>query len=143
MPGATTSTLGAAIEHYTLALTLEPEWENVLYNRGTSHLGRALLTENPAWADLDAAIANLEKVVARNARGLEPLLNRGIAYYERHINRDLTAASADFTAALRLAPADYRPYYHRGLAHLRSGVEGLGPRICSRRWPWNLAMCGH
>ena len=45
--GRTTSTLGAAIEHYTLALTLEPEWENVLYNRGTSHLGRALLTEDP------------------------------------------------------------------------------------------------
>ena len=25
---------------------------------------------------------------------------------------------------MRLAPADYRPYYHRGLARLRSGVEG-------------------
>ncbi|MFN8464791.1 MAG: tetratricopeptide repeat protein [Caldilineaceae bacterium] len=113
--------LTAAIDHFTKALALKPEWAaNVLYNRGTTYLGRGLLSPDER-ADLDAAVTDLTEVVARQPKGVVPLLNRGIAYYQRRAEGDLAAAIADFSQVIALAPDDYRGYYHRGLAEIRAG----------------------
>ena len=122
--GLETGVLSAAIDHFTQALALKPEWaENVLYNRGTMYLGRGLLSPDER-ADLDAAIADLSTVVKRQPKGVLPLLNRGIAYYQRREEGDAAAAIADFARAITLAPDDYRGYYHRGLAQIRAGADG-------------------
>jgi tetratricopeptide (TPR) repeat protein len=116
--------LTAAIDHFTQALALKPEWAaNVLYNRGTTYLGRGLLSPDER-ADLDAAVTDLTEVVARQPQGVVPLLNRGIAFYQRRAEGDLAAAVADFSQVIALAPEDYRGYYHRGLAKIRAGSDG-------------------
>jgi len=122
--GLEPAVLSDAIGHFTQALALKPEWaENVLYNRGTMYLGRGLLSLEER-ADLDAAIEDLNAVVKRQPEGVLPLLNRGIAYYQRRGEGDLAAATADFSRVIALAPEDYRGYYHRGLAKIRNGTGG-------------------
>ena len=115
--GVSAETLGQAIDHFDQGLALEPEWENLLYNRGTAYLGRALLSVEES-TDLDAAIADLSAVIARQPKRVDPLLNRGIAYYERRGPGDLAAAIDDFGAVAALAPTD-----HRGLLPSRTGAH--------------------
>lgn len=117
--GLTMDTLTQAIDHFSAGLTYQPTWENLLYNRGTLYLGRALLSPEEG-GDLDAAIADLTAVIERQPQRVDPLLNRGIAYYERRGAGDLSAAQADFGQAIALASDDYRGYYHRGLAKIRA-----------------------
>ena len=104
--GLEADVLSAAIDHFTKALALKPDWAaNVLYNRGTTYLGRGLLSPDER-ADLDAAVTDLTEVVARQPQGVVPLLNRGIAYYQRRAEGDLAAAIADFSQVIALAPED-------------------------------------
>lgn len=118
--GITVASLTAAIDHFGAALALQPTWENLQYNRGTSYLGRALLSLDE-HADLDAAIADLDAVVQKQPQRVDPLLNLGIALYQRHKGDDLAAALAAFDRVIALAPDDARGYYHRGLARIRAG----------------------
>jgi tetratricopeptide (TPR) repeat protein len=118
--GYTVQQLTDSIYHYTNALTVQPTWENARYNRGTSYLGRALLSLDER-ADLDAAIADLDVVIARRPQRVDPLLNRGIAYYQRNGEHDLGAARADFTRAIELQPTNHQGYYHRALVEIREG----------------------
>ena len=118
--GYTTQSLTESIFHYTKTLELQPAWENARYNRGTSYLGRALLSLDER-ADLDAAIADLTAVVQRHPNRSDPLINRGIAYYQRNGDDDLDAAHADFTRAIAVAPTDAQAYYHRALVDIRRG----------------------
>ncbi len=118
--GYTVTSLTDSIYHYTKTLALQPAWENARYKRGTSYLGRALLSLDER-ADLDAAIADLTVVVQRYPGRTDPLLNRGIAYYQRNDAGDLDAARADFTRAIALAPTDHQAYYHRALVDIRRG----------------------
>jgi tetratricopeptide (TPR) repeat protein len=115
--------LTEAIDHFSAALLLQPQWENLQYNRGTNYLGRALLSLEEK-ADLDAAIADLSAVVAKQPRSLDPLLNLGIALYQRNGEGDLQAAIAHFDQVIALAPDDARGFYHRGLARIRAGGSG-------------------
>lgn len=120
--GYTTTSFSESIYHYTKTLALQPTWDNARYNRGTSHLGRALLSLDER-ADLDAAITDLTRVIQRRPNRIDPLLNRGIAYYQRNDAGDLDAARADFTRAIELEPADHQAYYHRALVAMRSGDD--------------------
>jgi tetratricopeptide (TPR) repeat protein len=113
--------LSQAIDHFSAGLAYQPAWENLLYNRGTLYLGRALLSQEDE-ADLAAAIADLSAVIERQPQRIDPLLNRGIAYYERNGPGDAAAAAADFGRAIELAPGDFRGYYHRGLLKIRTGA---------------------
>ena len=117
--GLEVEVLSQAINHFTQALVFQPDWENLLYNRGTVYLGRALLSLEDK-ADLDAAVDDLTLVIGRQPQRVDPLLNRGIAYYERNGPGDAAAAASDFGQAILLAPSDYRGYYHRGLAKIRA-----------------------
>ena len=114
--------LSQAIDHFTTALTYQPTWENLLYNRGTLYLGRSLLSPQDQ-GDLDAAIDDLTAVIERQPQRVDPLLNRGIALYERRLAGDLAAANVDFGRAIALAPDDYRGLYHRGLVKIRAVDE--------------------
>jgi tetratricopeptide (TPR) repeat protein len=114
--------LGDAIGHFDAALALKPDWENLRYNRGTNYLGRALLSLDED-VDLAAAIADLSAVVQKQPRGVDPLLNLGIAHYQRNEPGDQAAAIANFDRVIALAPEDFRGYYHRGLARIRNGGE--------------------
>lgn len=153
LQGYTPQTLTRAIEHYSAALALQPAWENVRYNRGTTYLGRALLSLDER-ADLDAAIADLSTVIDRKPARVDPLVNRGIAYYQRNGNgdgdgdSDLALARADFDRVVALQPQDQRGYYHRALIEIRSGdaagwqadlarVRELAPAYT----PANNALC--
>jgi tetratricopeptide (TPR) repeat protein len=118
--GLEVSVLTEAIDHFSAALVLQPQWENLQYNRGTNYLGRALLSLAER-ADLDAAIADLSAVVQKQPRGVDPRLNLGIALYQRNAAGDLDTAIANFDQVIALAPADARGYYHRGLARIRAG----------------------
>ncbi len=121
--------LTQAIDHFTQALAWQPNWENLLYNRGTLYVGRALLSPTDETGDLDAAIADLTGVIVRQPQRVDPLLNRGIAYYERNGAGDSARAQADFGRAIALAPQDARGYYHLGLARIRAADAG---------WPADL-----
>ncbi|MCS6828133.1 MAG: helix-turn-helix domain-containing protein [Caldilinea sp.] len=116
--GYTVQSLTAAIYHYTKTLELQPTWENARYNRGTALLGRALLSLDER-ADLDAAITDFDAVIRRYPNRIDPLLNRGIAYYQRNDDQALNAAYNDFSGVIALAPEDYRGYYHRALVEIR------------------------
>jgi tetratricopeptide (TPR) repeat protein len=117
--GQTVPVISRAIAAYTAAFALRPDWENIRYNRGTALLGRALLSLEEA-ADLDAAIADLSAVIDLLPRNSAPLINRGIAYYQRNGAGDAAAAAADFSAALALDADNPMSYYHRALALLRT-----------------------
>ena len=120
--GLEVNVLSEAIDHFSEALIYQPAWENLLYNRGTLYLGRALLSPQEN-GDFDVAIQDLTAVIERQPQRVDPLLNRGIAYYERRQPGDLAAAAADFGRVIDLAPDDYRPLYHRGLVKIRAVDE--------------------
>lgn len=120
--GLAVDVFSQAIDHFSQALNYEPDWENLLYNRGTIYLGRALLSPEEG-GDLDAAIADLTAVIDRQPQRTDPLINRGIAYYERNTPGDADAAIADFGRVIELTPGDYRGYYHRGLARIRANAD--------------------
>jgi tetratricopeptide (TPR) repeat protein len=120
--GQTVPVISRAIAAYTAAYALRPDWENIRYNRGTALLGRALLSLEEA-ADLEAAIADLSAVVDLLPRNPAPLINRGIAYYQRNGEGDAAAAAADFSAALALDADNPMSFYHRALALLRTGGD--------------------
>lgn len=147
LQGYTPQALTRAIEHYSAALALQPTWENTWYNRGAAYLGRALLSLDER-ADLDAAIADLSTVIERRPTRVDPLVNRGIAYYQRNGDGDLALARADFDRVVALQPQDHRGYYHRALVAIRSGdvagwqadlaqVQTLAPDYA----PANNALC--
>lgn len=117
--GQTAEVITRAIAAYSAAYELRPDWQNILYNRGTALLGRALLSEDED-ADLAAAIADLSTVADLLPRTPAPLINRGIAYYQRNDPGDVAAAAADFSAAIALDGDNAMSYYHRGLALLRA-----------------------
>lgn len=67
-------------------------------------------------------------MIALLPRNPAPLIDRGIAYYQRNDTvavtvtntvTDAAAAVADFSAAIALNPDNAMSYYHRALALLR------------------------
>jgi tetratricopeptide (TPR) repeat protein/transcriptional regulator with XRE-family HTH domain len=133
--GYTVQSLSNAIYHYTKTLELQPDWENARYNRGTALLGRALLSLNEQ-PDLDAAIADFNAVVRRYPNRVDPLLNRGIAYYQRNDSEALEAAYRDFSRVMTLAPDDPRGYYHRALVEIRRNSPNW---VADLEAAWRLA----
>ncbi|MEZ4868435.1 MAG: hypothetical protein R3C14_44310 [Caldilineaceae bacterium] len=113
-----------AIGYYARAIALNDRLYDARYNRGTVLLNRAYIL--PAGSplitqSLDAAIADLTKVIDFKADYLKAYLNRGIAYYERDGADDMAAAIQDFSHILAVEPENYMAYFHRGLAYIRAG----------------------
>ena len=122
--GETLSDYERAIAYYTAAYTLNKQFYNALYNRGTIQIKRAQKAPaNEAFivASLNGAIADLTAFIALRPDDANGYFNRGVAYYERDEAEDMAAAIADFDQVIALN-ADYAlAYFHRGLAHIRAG----------------------
>ena len=131
--GLDTGVLSAAIDHFTQALALKPEWaENVLYNRGTNYLGRGLLSLDES-ADLDAAIADLSAVIKRQPLGVLPLLNRGIAYYQRRGRATAPPPSPISPARFALRPTITAVIIIVAWRAFGMAAPGAGATTCSRQ----------
>lgn len=121
-----------AIADYTRVISIKPDWENALYNRGTAYIDQSRLFAAHAveiTKTLDAAIIDLSQVINRHPQRNDAYLNRGIAYYERQGPADLPAALRDFDQVIALSPDHYEGYYNRGLTGIRGDLD---------HWPADL-----
>jgi tetratricopeptide (TPR) repeat protein/V8-like Glu-specific endopeptidase len=87
----------AAIDDYTTALKLQPNYPAALLSRSQSLSDR----DDNAKHDLDTAIADLTTLIGRFQDSAELIMNRG---YILSRDRRLPEAIADFTDALKLRP---------------------------------------
>jgi tetratricopeptide (TPR) repeat protein len=87
----------AAIEDYTTALKLEPNYPAALLSRSQSLSDR----DDNAKGDLDTAIGDLTALIGRFKDSAELIMNRGYIYSR---DRRFEEAAADFTEVLRLRP---------------------------------------
>jgi tetratricopeptide (TPR) repeat protein/V8-like Glu-specific endopeptidase len=87
----------AAIDDYTKALALEPDFPAALLSRSQSLSDR----DDNAKHDLDTAIADLTRLIGRFKDSAELIMNRG---YILSRDRRFDQAIADFTEVLRLRP---------------------------------------
>ena len=98
-----------AIEAFSQALELDPQYSEAYLNRGLAWAGKGEFTQ---------AIANYTKALELNPRESNAYLHRGVAWARKG---DLDRAIADYTKALELTPKDGRAYYHRGAAWAEKG----------------------
>jgi tetratricopeptide (TPR) repeat protein/V8-like Glu-specific endopeptidase len=87
----------AAIEDYTTALKLEPDYPAALLSRSQSLSDR----DDNAKGDLDTAISDLTTLIGRFKDSAELIMNRG---YILSRDRRYEEATADFTEVLHLRP---------------------------------------
>jgi tetratricopeptide (TPR) repeat protein/V8-like Glu-specific endopeptidase len=87
----------AAIEDYTEALKLEPNYPAALLSRSQSLSDR----DDKAKKDLDTAIGDLTTLIGRFKDSAELIMNRGYIYSR---DRRFEEAAADFSDVLKLRP---------------------------------------
>ncbi|PSB04588.1 tetratricopeptide repeat-containing S1 family peptidase [Merismopedia glauca] len=132
-----------AIENYTKAIEIDPQYTNAYNNRGIAYgnLGNyqqaisdyaraiALNPQDPdayynrgnAYDDLgeyQKAISDYDRAITLNPQDLEAYNNRGIAY--RKLG-DYQKAISDYNRAIALNPRSPNPYYNRGIAYTNVG----------------------
>ncbi|MDR1986701.1 MAG: tetratricopeptide repeat protein [Treponema sp.] len=128
-----------AIEEYTQAIRLDPNYRNAYHNRGvayenTKDYDRALADYTQAIrldpdyrnayigcgnayrnkGDYDRAIADYTQAIRLDPDYAITYYSRGLAYYHK---KDYDRAIADYTQAIRLNPDYTNAYYSRGLAY--------------------------
>lgn len=87
----------AAIDDYTTALKLEPNYPAALLSRSQSLSDR----DDNAKGDLDTAISDLTTLIGRFKDSAELIINRGYIFSRDHRYEE---AAGDFTEVLRLRP---------------------------------------
>jgi tetratricopeptide (TPR) repeat protein len=100
---------GAAAEHYTQAIRLDPNYAPAYAARGSIRVRRG--QDADALPDLDAAV-RLDPNLA------DAYLNRGVV---RHRLGRAGEAMADYDHTIRLDPGGSLAYANRGLLHLNAG----------------------
>jgi len=132
----------AALEDYSMAIKLKPDYEHAYRGRGLVH--DALHDPKAAVADYNAAIAidpniaetyssrgwayyelgdkrsalnDLNHAIAIDPKCSEAYNSRGWAYYEAG---DIKAAMADFDKAILLSPSFAKPYFNRAAIKVNS-----------------------
>lgn len=95
----------AAIEAYSHAIALKPNFAEAYNNRGT------VLNE---MAELDRAIRDFNKAIALRPNLAEAYYNRGTAY---GFKSDHDRAMQDYEDAIKLKPNIIEAYYNLGVAH--------------------------
>lgn len=122
--GETLNDYNRAIAYYSRAFTLNSEFDNALYNRGTIQIKRAQKAPaNEAFIleSLNNAIVDLTAFIELRPDDPNGFFNRGVAYYERDTGEDMKAAIADFDQVIAMNADNVLAYFHRGLAHIRAG----------------------
>ena len=98
-----------AIEAFSQAIELDPNYVEAYYNRGTV---RYILGDNKG------AIADFNEVLRINPNLFQAYVNRGNA---RDDSGDSQGAIADYNEAVRINPSDSKAYYNRGVTRSRLG----------------------
>jgi tetratricopeptide (TPR) repeat protein len=107
---ASASRTDEAIEDYTAALKMNADYPAALLSRSQSFSDR----DDHAKHDLDNAIADLSKLIARFPESAELNLNRGYIYSR---DQKFDEAIADFGQVIKLRPKSAVAYRSRGSAH--------------------------
>jgi tetratricopeptide (TPR) repeat protein len=132
-----------AIDNYTAALKIKPDYLAALNNRGNAYddkgeydkaivdytaalavkpdFPEALYNRGNAYAgkgEYEAAIEDYTAVLKIKKDDHKALNNRGAAYYNKG---EYDAAIADYAAALAIKPDDHQALYNRGNAHYKKG----------------------
>jgi tetratricopeptide (TPR) repeat protein len=94
-----------AIDAYTQAIRLNPNYTEAYYNRGSAYYYKK---------DYDRTIGDFTQAIRLNPNLATAYNNRGLAYYNKN---DYDRAIGDFTQAIRLNPNYANAYYNRGLAY--------------------------
>ena len=98
-----------AIEHYSHAITLNPNNADAYHNRGVAY---------HAKGDFDRAIEDYTEVIKRNSNYAIAYSNRGDAYRNKD---DYDRAIEDCSKAIGLNPDYAEAYYNRGIAYENKG----------------------
>ncbi len=99
-----------AIEDYTQAIKLDPEYEKAYYNRGLA---------NFQIGELDAAVADFSKTVLLDRDHVRAYYHRGRTY---SVQEDFEAAILDFTQAIQMDPSFAKAYKNRAQAYTMIGA---------------------
>ena len=101
-----------AIERYSHAIKLNPNYANAYYNRGVAYYGKS---------DYQQAINDYTKAMNLRPNDTKAYNNRGVAYCD---NGDYQQAITDHTKVIELKPNDPIGYNNRGNAYrLKGEVE--------------------
>jgi tetratricopeptide (TPR) repeat protein len=98
-----------AIDDYTNAIQLKPDYATAYNNRGNAHLDQGNST---------AAIRDYDEAIQLRPHHADAFYNRGIA---RHDQGDFAAAIRDYDEAIRLKPDYTNAYNNRGIAYYDQG----------------------
>ena len=98
-----------AIDCYTKAIELNPEYTEVYYSRGKAY---------DAKGDIDEAIQDYNKAIELNPENAEAYYSRGSTYL--NIN-EIPEAIQDFSKTIELNPENAEAYYSRGKAYDAKG----------------------
>lgn len=97
-----------AIEEYTMAIELDPEFADAYNNRGVAY---------QALGDYEAAIEDYTRAIEANPEYAIAYRNRGLAYLDLG---DDDAAIEDFSAAIEIDPNYADAYYSRAYVYLQT-----------------------
>ena len=100
----------SAIDHYTKAIELNPEYTEAYCSRGIVHFIRD---------EFPKAIQDYNQAIELNPEYAEAYYSRGKAYYHKgdiH-ESDIDKAIQDYTQAIKLNPKYAEAYYSRGIVH--------------------------
>ncbi|MEH2048891.1 tetratricopeptide repeat protein [Nostoc sp.] len=98
-----------AIEDYTQAIEINPNYANAYMNRGLAHYD---------LGDNQAAIEDYNQAIKINPNYANAYINRGLARYDLG---DKQTAIEDYNQAIEINPNDANAYYNRGLARYDLG----------------------
>lgn len=121
----TLSDFNRARNYYTRAIALDSELYIAYYNRGTVQIkryGLQPLDEQLLLETLDSAIADFSLVIAQRPTDADAYLNRGVAYYERDGEGDMSAALRDLSHVIALKAEYTHAYFLRGLVQIRANT---------------------
>jgi tetratricopeptide (TPR) repeat protein/S1-C subfamily serine protease len=107
------SNKAAAINNYTQAIRLDPNYSDAYYRRAVARYDQG---------DKQGAITDYNEAIRLNPNKAIAYYNRGVALYNL---RDYQAAIADFSQYISFAPNDISAYYSRGTAR-RNLKDGRG-----------------
>ncbi|MBI4824198.1 MAG: tetratricopeptide repeat protein [Nitrospirae bacterium] len=94
--------LDTAIESYSMAIKLQPEFISAYYNRGIAYYNKKLY---------DEAIKDFDKVIELNPENANAYIGRGNIYF---IKADYNRAIPDYTKATGLDPSNVTAYNNLG-----------------------------
>ena len=98
-----------AIEDFTKAIELNPNYADAYYNRGLAYQSKG---------EVDRTIEDFTKAIELNPNYADAYYNRGLAYYDKGEHGRVIE---DFTKVIELKPDDAIVYNNRGVAYSKKG----------------------